>query len=87
VTFPGPHDESNREKAVALLLLGDGLPPSVVALAREFAADGKPIILLCETGARPIDPTLEALGAQITDDFATALYFTGWAATRSRDTD
>jgi hypothetical protein len=73
-------DGTSKTTAAAMLVLADGLGNEVTTHIRRAKADGIPIVILCEGGARAYHATVDEVGVTVTDDFTSALYFVAWAA-------
>lgn len=73
-------DGTVNTNAAAVLVLADGLSNEAATQVQRAKAAGTPIVVLREGGARAMGTLIDGAGVKVTDDFASALYFTAWAA-------
>ncbi len=72
-------DGTLNTTAKAVLVLADGLDDEVVKNIRTKAS-GVPIVVLREGRVQAADALISSTAVSIVDDFASALYFSAWAA-------
>jgi pfkB family carbohydrate kinase len=73
-----PSDDLSQYGAV--LVIADGMPPGLSKCLHGAHATGLPIIALAEAPDEGVLAALDKLGAKVTNDFASVLYFAAWAA-------
>lgn len=71
---------SDLGRYAAVLTIVDGMPPGLSTRLHAAHAAGFPIVALSEAPDEGVLAALYKIGAEITDDFASALYFAAWAA-------